>query len=103
MPAAADQQFWENVLAGDGKDREDLNKGSSELQISHELPHPQFCTCTDILISSLFLYLISSKQDKTKLSWMQSQAPVLPRTAHPPSSTGTRGSSCRVQRLREMA
>lgn len=38
--AAADRQLWENLLARNGRDREDLNKASSGLQISHELPHP---------------------------------------------------------------
>lgn len=99
--AAADQQLCENMLARDGKDGEDLNKASSGLQISHELPHSQFCTCTDILIPGLFLYLISSEQDKTKLSWIQSQAHVLPGTMYPPSSTSIQGSSCRVQHLPE--
>lgn len=101
--AAADWQLWENVLARDGKDREDLNNVSSGLQISHELPHLQFCTCTDILTPGLFLYLASSEQGKTKLSWIQSQTLVLSGTTHPPSSTGIQGSSCRVQHLWEMA
>lgn len=101
--AAADRQLWENVLARDGKDREDLNKVSSGLQISHELPHLQFCMWTNILTPGLFLYLASSEQGKTKLSWIQSQAPVLSMTTHPPSSTGIQGSSCRVQRLWETA
>lgn len=74
---------------------------NSGLQISHELPHPQFCMCTNILTPGLLLYLISSNQDEAKLSWIPSQAPDLPRTMHPPSSTGIQGSSCRVQRLWE--
>ena len=57
--AAPDWQLWENVLARDGKDGKDLNKASSGLQISHELPQPQFCMFIDILIPGVFLYLSS--------------------------------------------
>ena len=80
-----------------------MNKVSSGLHISHKLLHPPFCMCTDILIPGLFLYHTSSEQDKTKLNWIQSQAPILPRTTHLPSSTGIQGSSCRVQCLQELA
>lgn len=67
--AAPDRQLWENTLVRDGKDEEDLNKVSSGLQTSHEVPHPRFCICTKHQHPSPSLYFISSEQeDKTKLS-----------------------------------